>query len=315
MDDVMRSQRALANGWTAGDVVAKWGDGALRLHYVRTGGSKPPLVMAHGHSDNALCWIRVAQALEADYDCIMYDARGHGLSEDGPEGVPGEALAQDAAAFVKVLGLAKPGMIGHSMGARTAAGAAALYPDLLSYIILEDPPWFDEETRKRWDRARPQAAQEEQPTTRQGWVDRCHKQNPNWHEDEVQAWADSKMYYHSRPPGSMSAWARSRPGRRSAAKITIPTLLLTGDSERGAIVTAASGPGGDGPAQAGAGGAYPRRGALHPSRPVRSRHGRHPCVPGEGGVGELAQLGGLYGRTGGHGYRRRWPGGPGQLNR
>ncbi len=237
MDDVMRSQRALANGWTMGDVLAKWGDGGLRLHYVRTGGGKPPLVMAHGHSDNALCWIRVAQALEADYDCIMYDARGHGLSQDGPEGAPGEALGHDAAAFVRALGLVKPGMIGHSMGARTAASAAALYPDLLSYIILEDPPWFDEETRARRDRARVQATPEELPTARQGWVDRCHKQNPNWHEDEVQAWADCQMQYHSRVhPASHPSIT---PWQEVAAKITVPTLLLRGDSERGAIVTAA----------------------------------------------------------------------------
>lgn len=236
MEDVLRSQRDLGGLTTTGDVIAHWGDSRLRLHYVRTGGNKPPLVMAHGHSDNALCWIRVAQVLQADYDCIMYDARGHGLSEDGPEGAPGETLGHDAAAFVQALGLTKPGMIGHSMGARTAASAAALYPDLFSYIILEDPPWFDEATRARRDRARAQAPQEQQPTTRQGWVDRCHRENPKWHEDEVQAWADSKMYYHSRvhpaTHPSLTPW------QEVAAKITIPTLLLRGDSERGALVTA-----------------------------------------------------------------------------
>ena len=28
----------------------------IRLHYTRTGGPNPPLVLAHGVTDNGLCW-------------------------------------------------------------------------------------------------------------------------------------------------------------------------------------------------------------------------------------------------------------------
>ena len=56
----------------------------LAIHYTRTGGVKPSLVLAHGFSDDGLCWTPVTQALEADYDIIMIDARGHGRS-DAPE--------------------------------------------------------------------------------------------------------------------------------------------------------------------------------------------------------------------------------------
>jgi len=38
MDEVLRSQSALANGWAVGDVLAN----GLKLHYVRTGGDKAP---------------------------------------------------------------------------------------------------------------------------------------------------------------------------------------------------------------------------------------------------------------------------------
>jgi pimeloyl-ACP methyl ester carboxylesterase len=64
--------------WFSGDVVAN----GIRTHYSRTGGQtgggKPPLVLAHGATDSGLCWSRLARALEADYDVIMPDARGHG---------------------------------------------------------------------------------------------------------------------------------------------------------------------------------------------------------------------------------------------
>ena len=52
----------------------------IKLHYHRTGGDKPALVLAHGLTDNGLCWTRLARALEAEYDLVMVDARGHGLS-------------------------------------------------------------------------------------------------------------------------------------------------------------------------------------------------------------------------------------------
>jgi pimeloyl-ACP methyl ester carboxylesterase len=64
--------------WTHTDLFVN----GVRLHYYRTGhGDKPPLVLVHGFSDNGLCWTPTARDLEADYDVIMPDMRGHGLSE------------------------------------------------------------------------------------------------------------------------------------------------------------------------------------------------------------------------------------------
>ena len=63
--------------WTEHDIDL---DGKL-MHYVRTGnGEKPPLVLVHGFSDDGPCWTPTARDLEADYDILMLDARGHGRS-------------------------------------------------------------------------------------------------------------------------------------------------------------------------------------------------------------------------------------------
>ena len=56
--------------WQSGDIAVN----GLKLHYTRTGGAKPPVVLAHGFSDDGLCWTPVAEALEADYDVVMVDA-------------------------------------------------------------------------------------------------------------------------------------------------------------------------------------------------------------------------------------------------
>ena len=52
--------------WQSGDVTAN----GIKVHYTRTGGDKPPLVLNHGATDNGLCWTPVATALEAEYDVV-----------------------------------------------------------------------------------------------------------------------------------------------------------------------------------------------------------------------------------------------------
>src|SRR5689334_1913015 len=123
--------------WKTGELTAN----GIRLHYVRTAHAaappKPALVLAHGFSDDARCWTPVAQALEASYDVIMVDARGHGRSE-GPETGYGSAEhAADLAGAIGALGLSRPAILGHSMGAATALALAGTYPDLPGTILLE----------------------------------------------------------------------------------------------------------------------------------------------------------------------------------
>lgn len=87
--------------WTECDVLV---DG-IQIHYTRTGdGSKPPLLLLHGFSDDGMCWLPVARDLEAKYDLILPDARGHGRSARVQ---PGEDvnMAADIAGLIRRLGL------------------------------------------------------------------------------------------------------------------------------------------------------------------------------------------------------------------
>ncbi len=113
----------------------------ITLHYTRTGGDKPPIVLCHGIMDSGACWPRVAPVLSQTHDLIMLDARGHGLSDAPASGYTWQALAEDLAGAITALALTRPGIIGHSMGAGTAAVVAARYPDRVGFLVLEDPPW------------------------------------------------------------------------------------------------------------------------------------------------------------------------------
>src|SRR5206468_243666 len=72
---------------------------------------------------------------------VAYDARGDGQSSAPEDGYSVDERAADLAALIDGLGLDRPAVVGHSMGADTAARAAALHPDLVRGVVLEDPPW------------------------------------------------------------------------------------------------------------------------------------------------------------------------------
>ena len=225
--------------WTLGDVVAN----GIEIHYVRTGGDKPPVVLSHGFTDNDLCWTRVARVLEKDYDVIMYDARGHGLSDAPEAGYSAKNHAADLAGLIQALGLENPRpiLIGHSMGAATAATTAANYPKVMRCVVLEDPPWFadvlplpPEEQAARAEEWRAGVV-EMKSKTRDEIIALCHEQNPTWAEEEWGPWADSKLQMNLNAFKELSA--PRPPWQDTIRKIVCPILLITGDPKMGAIIT------------------------------------------------------------------------------
>ncbi len=210
-----------------------------QIHYHRTGGEKPPLILLHGFSDNGLCWIRAAQALEKNYDLIMPDAHGHGLSYRVTPGQPLN-LVSDVAGLIQALNLEKPALLGHSMGAATAASVAATYPELVGVALLEDPPWFEkipqaggeedsEESAHPWQWLLDLWEKPEAEIAAEGR--RAH--SPAWAEIEFDPWAASKLQLDRNIFQSMAhpaPWTEVVPG------IKCPTLLITAEPELGGLV-------------------------------------------------------------------------------
>src|SRR5262245_46476982 len=97
----------------------------IKLHYTRTGGSKPPMILLHGLTDLGRCWEPVAGVLQGYYDVIMVDARGHGLSGVPETDYAWLSHAEDVRRVIEGLQLEKPIVMGHSMGALSALLFAA----------------------------------------------------------------------------------------------------------------------------------------------------------------------------------------------
>ncbi len=120
----------------------------INIHYTRTGGSKPPLILLHGLTANGVCWTALAHALEGEYDVIMPDARGHGKSSVPDYGYRYEDHANDVVCLIKALRLAPPILIGHSMGGMSAAVVASRNPKLLRGLILADPTFLSTKVQR-----------------------------------------------------------------------------------------------------------------------------------------------------------------------
>ncbi|MFP4115026.1 MAG: alpha/beta fold hydrolase [Spirochaetota bacterium] len=164
------------------------------IHYTRTGGDRPPLVLAHGFTDSGLCWTRAAQALEDTYDVVMPDARGHGLTPLPDQPQRAESLADDLSGLIRELGLGKPPIVGHSMGAVTALATATGHPDRVGAIVLVDPPWRLEADEQRppgfWAGWRNSIAADKQKTD-QELTARVREEGPTWHETEIRTKVDA----------------------------------------------------------------------------------------------------------------------------
>ncbi len=230
--------------------MSSWSDeyvraNGIRIHYYRTGGAKPPLLLLHGITDSGLCWSRVAKALENDYDVIMPDARGHGLS-DGPEtGFSIEILAQDVAGLVQALQLQQPYILGHSMGASTTTTLAARHPAIPRAILLEDPAWrASVPASAASDKADPEHNSwlqwllplRAQPRAERIAVERARS---HWVDEELEPWADAKDQFNLAIVEHNDTDSRLRvtSWREDVPQITRPILLVTADPERGAVVT------------------------------------------------------------------------------
>ena len=125
--------------------MSEWFDGyvtanGIKLHYTRTGGDKPVVVMNHGLGDDGLCWTHVAKQLEQEYDLILPDARGHGKSASGKGDYSLQQRVADLKGIIEALKLDRPIIGGHSMGADTSLHLAAEFPELTRGVFLEDPP-------------------------------------------------------------------------------------------------------------------------------------------------------------------------------
>ena len=101
-------------------------------------GGEPPALLLHGIGNYGRVWDFVADAVAGRLQLVAPDARGHGASVTPAERYAAEDFVADALAVMDDRGLARPVVVGHSMGGAHALVLAALHPDRVRALALVD---------------------------------------------------------------------------------------------------------------------------------------------------------------------------------
>lgn len=211
----------------------------LKFHYQVTAPTGPPLILVHGYSSFSSSWYPTAHLLKNKYQLYLPDNRGHGRS-DATESEYGPVdRVSDLVGFIYELNLNKPCIIGHSLGADTAARVAAEYPDLATCLVLIDPPWLESnDLNTLWaeqlDKYRLES-QRRMTLPLNKLIQLGQKEHPSWTGEEIHAWALGKKLVN--PHVLLSIDLLDPDWQSPVSLINIPTLLMTGDQNQGGLIS------------------------------------------------------------------------------
>jgi 3-oxoadipate enol-lactonase len=111
----------------------------LVIHYLdhgRRGG--PPLVFINSLGTDFRIWTEVAGILAPDFRIVLYDKRGHGLSQSGPGQNDMADYASDLAALMDVVGVGRATIVGLSIGGMIAQEFYRQRPERVAALVLCD---------------------------------------------------------------------------------------------------------------------------------------------------------------------------------
>ena len=108
----------------------------MKLHF-RKSGEGNPLIILHGLFGSSDNWFTLAKTFAQHFSVYLVDQRNHGQSPHSDEMNYG-LLAEDLENFVEEHNIARPSIIGHSMGGKAVMNFAVKYPTHIDKMIVVD---------------------------------------------------------------------------------------------------------------------------------------------------------------------------------
>lgn len=124
----------------------------LRFHVQHLRGGRastdrPTVVLLHGlvlDNLSSLYYTLAPPIARAGFDVLLYDQRGHGMSDGAPTGYDIDTAVDDLAAVLKAAGVSGPvHLLGNSYGGLVALHTAYLHPELVASLILVEGQCLD----------------------------------------------------------------------------------------------------------------------------------------------------------------------------
>jgi pimeloyl-ACP methyl ester carboxylesterase len=191
----------------------------IALNYEQQGAGEPLILIPYLAADHACYAFQVAEYAK-HFSCISLDLRGTGES-DKPEGTYStELFADDIAAFMQALGVAKAHVAGLSLGAATGMWLAAKYPARVKSLSLHGP----------WTKTDPFIA-----AVVEGWQVMA-KALASVQEMVIRGifpWCFTPELYSARPEyiESLAGFVRSRPAQPVPAFLQHSNAVIAHDAE------------------------------------------------------------------------------------
>jgi non-heme chloroperoxidase len=101
-----------------------------------------PVLFLHGWPDSSFSFSRVIPFLPERYRVFVLDQRGFGDSERPATGYSIRDFADDAAAFLDAMNIARAAVVGHSFGSFVGRRLAIAHPDRVERLVLIGTGWL-----------------------------------------------------------------------------------------------------------------------------------------------------------------------------
>jgi pimeloyl-ACP methyl ester carboxylesterase len=106
------------------------------MEYVRRPGGDEPIVLIHGYADSWYSFKGVMDFLPRDFAVFAPSLLGHGRSSKPKRAYSIEGYAADVLEFMRLMGVQRPAIVGHSMGTFVAQSIALSSSDSVSSLVL-----------------------------------------------------------------------------------------------------------------------------------------------------------------------------------
>jgi 3-oxoadipate enol-lactonase len=206
-------------------------NGATLHYHHRPLAGRPTMVFVNSLGTDLRIWEQVERLLAGACGVVLYDKRGHGLSElgDAPHRI--ETHADDLAGLLDHLGVESAVICGLSIGGVIAQCLYGTRPELIEGLILCDAA-AKIGTDEMWNGRIEAVLSEGIASFADGVMEKWF--TPDFHKSRAEELAGYRtMLVRQSPSGYAAACAAMRDAdyRAKAASIDVPTLCVVGDQD------------------------------------------------------------------------------------